>query len=201
MLKIGITGGIGCGKSEVCRILEAHHIPIIDADLVARELIENHDEIKSQIKQAFGDALYLSTGKLDRKQMADIIFNDERAKERLNRIVHPHVIAYQAAELKKIEEARQHRIAGVEAALIFEAGSEEQFDIMIVVAASEQTIVKRLMKRDGITKDEILKRIHSQMPLAEKIKRADFVIHNDGSLDELNHKVKRLISWLTNQER
>ena len=107
----------------------------------------------------------------------------------------------QEAELKKLKASKQYRFAGVEAALIFEAGVEKQFDVIVVVAASEKTIVKRLMKRDGITKDDILNRIRSQMPLADKIKRADFVIHNVGSLDELNHKVKRLIIWLNNQER
>jgi dephospho-CoA kinase len=201
MVKIGITGGIGCGKSEVCRLLEANNIPIIHADLVAREMIDSHEGIKSQVKKIFGDDIYLTTGKLDRKRMAEIIFNNDQAKERLNSIVHPHVIAYQEAELKKLEASQQYRFAGVEAALIFEAGVEKLFDIIVVVAASEKTIVKRLMKRDGITKDDILNRIHSQMPLADKIKRADFVIHNVGSLDELNHKVKRLIIWLNNQER
>lgn len=201
MVKIGITGGIGCGKSEVCRLLEVNHIPIIHADLVAREMIDSHEGIKSQVKKIFGDDIYLTTSKLDRKRMAEIIFNNDQAKEQLNSIVHPHVIAYQEAELKKLEASQQYRFAGVEAALIFEAGVEKQFDVIVVVAASEKTIVKRLMKRDGITKDDILNRIRSQMPLADKIKRADFVIHNVGSLDELNHKVKRLIIWLNNQER
>ncbi len=201
MVKIGITGGIGCGKSEVCRLLEVNHIPVIRADLVAREMIDSHEGIKSQVKKIFGDDIYLTTSKLDRKRMAEIIFNNDQAKEQLNSIVHPHVIAYQEAELKKLEASQQYRFAGVEAALIFEAGVEKQFDVIVVVAASEKTIVKRLMKRDGITKDDILNRIRSQMPLADKIKRADFVIHNVGSLDELNHKVKRLIIWLNNQER
>ena len=201
MLKIGITGGIGCGKSEVCHLLEANNIPIIHADLIAREMIDNHEGIKSQVKKMFGDDIYLMTGKLDRKRMADIIFNNDQAKVLLDSIVHPHVIAFQEAELKKLEDSKLYRFAGVEAALIFEAGVERKFDVIVVVAASEKTIGKRLMKRDGITKDDILNRIHSQMPLVEKIKRADFVIHNVGSLDELNHKVKRLIIWLNNQER
>jgi len=201
MLKLGITGGIGCGKSEVCRLLEQNGIPIIHADLVAREMMETHAEIKSQIKQAFGDEVYLPNGRLDRKRLAEIIFSDEQAKLGINQIVHPQVIEYQKKELEKLEQSGTYKFAGVEAALIFEAGVEQQFDVIIAVAASEETVIQRLMKRDGLSKEEIIKRIGSQMPLSEKIKRADIVIHNDGSLDELNHEVKRLFIWLNNQER
>lgn len=201
MLKIGITGGIGCGKSEVCRQLAENDIPIIHADLIARKMLDEHQGIKSQVKIKFGDDIYEPSGKLDRKRMADIVFNNHRAKAQLDSIVHPHVIACQEMELKKLEESRKYKVAGIEAALIYEAGVEKQFDLIIVVAASEDTVIERLMNRDRLTRNEILKRIHSQMPLKDKIKRADFVVHNDGSFDELNHKVKRLIIWLNNQER
>jgi dephospho-CoA kinase len=201
MLKLGITGGIGCGKSEVCRLLEEMGIPIIHADLVAREIIDSNEEIKSQIKAAFGDDVYLPEGKLDRKKVANIIFNDEDAKQTINQIVHPYVIQYQKTELEKLERSGKCKFAGVEAALIFEAGAEQHFDVIVVVAASEETVVERLMERDGLSREQILKRINSQMPLSDKIKRADIVVHNDGSLDELNHEVNRLLYWLNNQER
>ena len=201
MLKIGITGGIGCGKSEVCRMLEQQGIPIIHADLVAKEMMDKNEEIKSQVKKVFGEEAYLSSGKLDRKRVAEIIFNDGEAKLTINNIVHPHVIQYQKTELEKLKRSGKHRFAGVEAALIFEAGAGQQFDVIVVVAASEQTVVERLMKRDELSREQIRRRIKSQMPLAEKIKRADIVIHNDGSLDELNHEVNRLLYWLNNQER
>ncbi|MDZ7263421.1 MAG: dephospho-CoA kinase [candidate division KSB1 bacterium] len=201
MIKLGITGGIGCGKSAVCRLLEQHGIPIIHADLVARELMESDPAIRAQIKQAFGDDVYLPDGRLDRKRLADIIFADEQARQRVNHIVHPQVVEYQKTELEKLAQSGKYRIAGVEAALIFEAGAETQFDVIVVVAASVPTVIRRLMKRDGLPQAEIMKRIAAQMPLSEKIKRADIVIYNDGSLDELNHKVKRLFMWLNNQER
>jgi len=201
MLKIGITGGIGCGKSEVCRLLEQEGIPIIHADLVAKDLMDNNAEIKSQIKEAFGKDVYPLGGGLDRKRVAEIIFNDEQAKQTINDIVHPEVIRFQKTELEKFERSGKYRFAGVEAALIFEAGAEHQFDVIVVVAASEQTVTKRLMKRDGLSREQIMKRVRSQMPLSEKIKRADIVVHNDGSLDELNHEVNRLLYWLNNQER
>jgi dephospho-CoA kinase len=201
MLKIGITGGIGCGKSQVCRLLEAKGIPIVHADLVAREMMDTNEEIISQVKKILGEAAYLPNGKLDRKRVAEIIFNNEHAKQQINQIVHPQVIEYQKQEFEKLEQSGKFKFVGVEAALIFEAGAEKQFDVIVVVAAAKKTVINRLIKRDGLSKQEILKRIESQMPLSEKIKRADIVIHNDGSLDELNHEVNRLFYWLNNQER
>lgn len=201
MQKIGITGGIGCGKSQVCQLLEGKGIPIIHADLVAKEMMNTDEKIVSRVKKILGEEAYLSNGKLDRKRVAKIVFNDETAKQSINQIVHPQVIEYQKKELEKLERSGKFKFAGVEAALIFEAGAEQQFDVMVVVAASEVTVINRLMKRDGLSKKEIMKRIESQMPLSEKIKRADIVIHNDGSLDELNHEVNRLFYWLNNQER
>jgi dephospho-CoA kinase len=201
MLKIGITGGIGCGKSQVCQLLEAKGIPIVHADLVAREMMDTNETIISQVKQILGEDAYLPNGKLDRKRVAEIIFNDEHAKQSINQIVHPQVIEYQKKELEKWERSGKFKFVGVEAALIFEAGAEQQFDAIVVVAAAKKTVINRLMKRNGLAKQEILKRIESQIPLSEKIKRADIVIHNDGSLDELNHEVNRLFYWLNNQER
>ena len=201
MLKLGITGGIGCGKSEFCKMLEEKGIAIIHADLVAREMMDTNEEIISRVKKILGEEAYLPNGKLDRKRVAEIIFNDENAKQRINQIVHPQVIEYQKKELEKLERSGKFKFAGVEAALIFEAGAELQFDVVVVVVASETTVINRLMKRDGLSRQEIMKRIESQMPLSEKIKRADIVIHNDGSPDELNHEVNRLLYWLNNQER
>ncbi len=201
MLKIGITGGIGCGKTEVCRLLEQNGIPIIHADLVAKEMMDTNEEIKSRVKRIFGEQAYLPSGKLDRKRVADIIFTDEAAKKIINQIVHPFVIEYQKKELEKLERSGKYRFAGVEAALIFEAGAQQQFDEMVVVAAAEKTVIQRLMKRDGFSMPAIMKRIESQMALSKKIKRADIVINNDGSLDELNHEVNRLLYWLNNLER
>ncbi len=201
MLKLGITGGIGCGKSEVCCLLEKLGVPIIHADILAKTLVNENEQIKRDLKQAFGEDVYFPNDTLDRRKVADIIFNNEEAKRQLNQIIHPHVLEYQEKELSRLEATGKFRIAGVEAALIFEAGSQTQFDVIVVVAASQGTVVKRLKQRDGLTENEILKRINSQMDLQQKIKRADFVIYNDGPLDELNHKVKRLFNWLNNQER
>ncbi len=196
MIKIGITGGIGCGKSEVCNILQREGIPIIHADKVAQLLMNNKETIKSQIIEVFGQKAYLSNGELNRKKIAQIIFNDNTAKQRINEIVHPHVLQYQQQTLDRLKNSGKFKIAGVEAALIYEAGSDTQFDFVIVVSAEKETVIMRLTGRDGFAKDEILNRIASQMDLSKKVERADYVLYNDGTLTDLENEVSKLILWL-----
>ena len=193
LLKIGVTGNIGCGKSEVCRLLKKAGIPIISADLVARKLMNTDNQIKLTLKQIFGENIYHSNGKLNRKKVAEIIFTDKSAKEKINKIVHPRVIQYEHQLLLKLYKTGHFPIAGVEAALIYEAKSEHFFDFIIVVSASEQTVIKRLKKRDGFSENQIKNRIQSQMSLKEKIKRADYIINNDGTLQDLKTEVEKLI--------
>ena len=137
--------------------------------------------------------------------MAEIVFNDEAAKNRINEIVHPQVIKYHHQVLLRLEKSGKYKVAGVEAALIFESASSKLYDYIIVVSTSMENIVARLMKRNGMGKEEIQKRIAAQMPLAEKVNRADYVIINDGSLDDLEIQVNKLLAWLsekmTNKER
>jgi dephospho-CoA kinase len=205
MLKIGITGGIGCGKSEVCKLLKKAGVPIIHADEVAKLMINNKASIKRQIKHTFGEKVYRANGKLDSEKVAEIVFNDEAAKNRINEIVHPQVIKYHQQVLLRLEKSGKYKVAGVEAALIFESASSKLYDYIIVVSTSMENIVARLMKRNGMGKEEIQKRIAAQMPLAEKVNRADYVIINDGSLDDLEIQVNKLLAWLsekmTNKER
>jgi len=196
MLKIGITGGIGCGKSEVCKMLKKAGIPIIHADQVAKLMVDTKETIKSQIKATFGKDVYLPNGELNRKKIAQIIFDDESAKLKINQIVHPHVIKYQRQTLERLKKTGKFNIAGVEAALIYEANSDTQFDFIVVVSVETETVIKRLTKRDGFDKNEILKRIASQMDLSEKVKRADYVIHNNGTIQELEKEVGKLLVWL-----
>jgi dephospho-CoA kinase len=196
MIKLGITGGIGCGKSEVCRMLKKRGIPIIRADQVAKLMVDTKETIKSQIKETFGKDVYLPNGELNRKKMAQIVFNDESAKLKINKIVHPHVIKYQQQTLERLKKTGKFDVAGVEAALIYEAKSDTQFDFIIVVYAETETIIKRIAGRDGFDKNEILKRITSQMDLSEKVKRADYVIHNNGTIQELEEEVVKLLVWL-----
>ena len=193
MLKIGITGGIGCGKSLVVKFLQQEGVIIISADQIANEIVNSNSEVKQKLISEFGADIYTSNGLLDRKKVADIVFSNAEARIKINTIVHPVVITRQSEELKKIEESGKIEIAGVEAALIYEAHAEHQFDAVIVVTAPLESVIKRLQKRDGLNKSEIMKRINSQMALEEKIERADYVVHNNGSIDELKLNVKELV--------
>lgn len=195
-LKIGITGGIGCGKSEVCKLLRKSGVPIIPADLLARRLINTDEQIRAHLKQEFGEDVYDNDELLNRAKLAEIIFNDKSAQEKINQIVHPKVFEYEQRILSKIQQSGKFKIAGIEAALIFEAGSNKYLDYVIVIAASKETIIQRLKKRDGFNKGQIKRRLQSQMPIAEKVSRADYVIENNGSLNELESKTAKLIEWL-----
>ena len=196
MLKIGITGGIGCGKSLVADFLKEEGIKIISADKIAREIMISNTDVKAKLIAEFGSQIYTAKGELNRKELADIIFSNNEAREKINAIVHPYVIEHQAEELKRIEESGKIDIAGVEAALIYEAHAEHQFDFIIVVSAPSDIVIDRLQKRNGLRQFEIMNRIRSQIPLSEKIKRADYVIVNDGSIEILMSRVKILVNWL-----
>ena len=177
MLKIGLTGGIGCGKSLVADFLKEEGIKIVSADQIAKEIVNSNTEVKSKLITEFGADIYTLNGVLDRKKLAAIIFTNKEARSKINAIVHPYVIKHQGKELKKIEKSGKADIAGVEAALIYEAHAEHQFDVVVVVRAPLEIVISRLQKRDGLSRSEIMNRIRSQMPLEEKMRRADYVIN------------------------
>ncbi|MEE4311803.1 MAG: dephospho-CoA kinase [candidate division KSB1 bacterium] len=201
MLKIGLTGGIGSGKSTVAELLETSGIPMIRADRLARELINENKEIREELIAAFGPEIYDENGLLRRKVVADLVFKDPSHRRKINEIVHPYVLKSQQQEMNRILSKCDVTMVGVEAALIFEAGAESQFDVIVVVSAPLADVLQRLGKRDQLTRDEILNRIESQMPIEEKEKRADYVIRNDGPIEELREAVARLMIWLKEKGR
>jgi dephospho-CoA kinase len=200
ILKIGLTGGIGSGKSMVANLVRQRGVPIISADQVAKDIMQTNPAVKAELIRAFGKDIYRADSTLDRRKVADIIFSDPAARARINAIVHPRVLQFQHDEMAR-HEADGQSMVGVEAALIFEAGSEHQFDVIVVVTASQHHVIERLKSRDGLTEPDILNRIAAQMPLAEKAARADYVIANDGTLEELEHEVERFMTWLTINDR
>lgn len=201
MLKIGLTGGIGSGKSTVADLLEASGIPMIRADRLARDLINENKEIKDELIAAFGPEIYDEDGLLRRKFVADLVFSDPSHRRKINEIVHPYVLKSQQMEMDRILSGCDVKMVGVEAALIFEAGAADQFDVVVVVSAPLADVLHRLEKRDQLTREEILNRIESQMTIAEKEKRADYVIRNDGSVEKLRREVDGLMIWLEEQLR
>lgn len=190
MLKVGITGGIGTGKSEVCRILEKLGSVIIYADDLAKEILDTDEYIKHKVRKTFGEDLYASDGKLNRKKMARLIFLDENLKIILEKIVHPVVIQQIIEKFKQLGKANKHKLVFLEAALIYETGIDEILDYVIVVDAAEDVCIKRVMQRDDVGEGEVVLRIKAQMPAADKVGLADFVIHNDNEKQKLETNVK-----------
>jgi dephospho-CoA kinase len=184
-LAVGVTGGIGSGKSEVCHIFESLGARVIDADLNARALVDHDPDIQQRIKRSFGQDVYRTDGTLDRNRMAMIVFNDENARRTLEAIVHPRVLQAIAQDIDREKHDRRFPIVCVEAALLFEAAAEKMFDYMIVVDANETIRFKRLQNRDGGSEESILARMSAQLPVQEKKAKADFVIQNDDDVDSL----------------
>lgn len=175
-LKIGITGGIGSGKTTVCNVFRVLGIPVYDADSEAKKLMNTHPGLVSAIKDTFGDQAYDEKGLLARRYLAARVFNDKQSLTQLNAIVHPVVI--QAAIDWADAQVAPYTLK--EAALLFQSGSYVHNDINVVVAAPDEIRIQRVMQRDGVTEQEVRARMDKQWPQDEQISKADYVIWNDG---------------------
>jgi dephospho-CoA kinase len=175
MLKIGLTGGIGSGKTTVAQIFEVLGVPVYYADSAAKDLMNRDSELKKQIISAFGPEVY-KNGKLDRAFLGGQVFGDTEKLTRLNSIVHPATLRDAENWMKK----QKTPYAIKEAALIFEAGLEKFFDYMVGVTAPKSLRMERAVSRDQTSAENVLQRMQQQMDEKEKISRCDFVITNDG---------------------
>ena len=176
MIKVGLTGGIGSGKSTVAKIFETFSIPVFYADQEAKWLLDNDIEIKNQLTQLFGEDVYSEKG-IDRKKLADIIFTNQNAISRVNGIIHPAVAnRFEKWSLDQMESAYVLQ----EAAILFETGGYKRMDKNILVTAPEKLRIARIIQRDGTTEDEIKERMAYQWDESHKMPLADFVILNDG---------------------
>ncbi len=191
-LRIGITGGIGSGKSRVCKLFAKLGRTVLSADEIARQLTETNNEIKKSIRNTFGDGVFLPTASLDRHALANIVFQNRSLRKKLDAIVHPYVFAAVDQAVGQIPRGKRTPYILIEAALIFETEMDERLDYVIVVHADEETRIQRVMDRDKIDRDAVLARIQSQMDPKEKRELADFVIENDGDDSELADRVKFL---------
>lgn len=176
MIKVGITGGIGSGKTTVCRIFEILDIPVYYADTRAKYLMTNSKEVISDIISLLGDAAYTSDGALDRKYIASVVFNDSQKLEQLNAIVHPSV----GKDAMDWFERQSSPYSLKEAALLVENGSYKTLDHLISVSAPEEIRLQRVIKRDGSSREAVIARMKNQLPQYKKDEVADFIIYNDG---------------------
>jgi len=193
MLRVGLTGGLASGKSTVAgffRELGALHV---DADQIAHELLARDGGAQRDVLARFGSGIVGPSGAIDRKALAAIVFSDPRALADLNALVHPRV----REEISRRIEAEASapspaRVALVDAALLVESGIHRDLDALIVVSCRETTQIARAVARGGLTEGEATARVAAQAPLAEKLSAADYVIDNEGSLDETKRQVRRV---------
>ena len=174
MLKVGLTGGIGAGKSIVAKTFEVLGIPIYQADDAAKKLMETNKELVELIKLCFSEQAYID-GKLDRKFIANIVFNDKEKLKKLNSLVHPFTIQDGIDWMKKQDAP----YAIKEAALIFESGSQHAFDVIIGVFAPQAMRINRTLKRDSTTRELVLERMDNQIDDSLKMKLCDEILIND----------------------
>lgn len=189
----GLTGGIASGKSAVAARLLKRGVPVIDADELSREAVIKGSRGLASIVAAFGTDVLDADGSLDRKQLAAVVFTDDAKRKALNGIVHPIVTSLTFERAAALREAG-HPLACYEAALIVENGVADAFRPLVVVAAPEDTQVARARARDAAAEADVRARIRAQMPLAEKVKVADFVIDNSGSLEDLARRTDEVLA-------
>lgn len=180
---VGLTGGIASGKSTVASILKEKGITVIDADIESRLAVEKGEEAYNKIVEHFGKQVLLENDAIDRAKLGAIIFHDEQQRKVLNSIVHPAVRKRMLEKKEKAIENGQHLII-MDIPLLFESKLTYMVEKVLLVYVDEETQIKRLMDRNQLSKEEALARIHSQMPLKDKIQLADGVINNNGAVEE-----------------
>jgi len=196
MLLVGLTGGIASGKSLVTRVFRDQGAHIIDADRIVHELLAPGQEACREVIEHFGGDVRLHDGSIDRRKLGDIVFTrpDERAW--LNRCIHPRVFEAYSHQVRHISERQPAAIIVLDAALLIETGYHKKMDRLVVVYATQQDQVRRLMDRDRFTLEQALARITSQMPLDEKRKYADHVIENTGTREETERQAREVFEKL-----
>lgn len=191
MLKVGVTGNIGCGKSSFSNILKKHNIPIIDADIKGRDIYENQELLKN-IKKEFGDSVINEDGTLNRKSLGKIVFREENKLKKLNELTHPVIKELIKKDLEKYESIGE-KLVVVDAALLIECGYQDMLDVIVVITCSENIQIERIKSRDNCAENEAIERIKSQMSQYEKVKYADFVIDNSGTLSKLKIETENVL--------
>lgn len=178
-MKIGITGGIGSGKSTVCRVFETLGIPVFYADTIAKQIMVSDVELVSGVISTFGEESYLESGALNNKHISAIVFQDEAELKKLNALVHP-AVARAFDSWAGIQDISLPYLLK-EAALLFESGSYRQCDLNVVVTAPLESRLSWVEKRDGLSRAQIMARMDKQWPEKKKLEMADHIIHNDDS--------------------
>lgn len=196
MLKVGLTGGYATGKSFVAGELERLGCDVIRADVLGHRVLEPAGEAYRPAVEAFGAGILTPEGTIDRKKLASIVFNSPELLKKLNGFVHPAVIRLEEEMLKDFANRNPHGIAVIEAAILIETGRHLAFDRLILTACDEETQIARGMKRDHLTREQVLARLSAQLPLEEKKRHADYVVDSSGPKEETVLQVEKIFREL-----
>ncbi len=200
-LIIGVTGGIGSGQSTVSSFLQQMRCKVINADMKAKELIQKDRGLQTELKKTFGNDIFINGKKLDTKRLAEIAFSSQLQTQKLNQLVHPRMVASLIEEMEQARFSGRYPLIIIDAALIYEISIERMFDFIVVVNTSMPLRMKRVNERDGMTQKQFKERAGKQIPLADKVKWADYVIDNNGSLEALKENTKKLYNDLMQKQR
>ncbi len=188
MLKIGITGGIGSGKSTACSFFKELGIPVFSADDYGKEILHTNQAVRQALTKTFGEDIYNEVGELQRAKLADIVFNDKDKLAQLNAIVHPQVaIGFE----EWVNNQRDVPYVLKEAAIMFESNSHKQLDQVIVVVAPAEERISRVMERDNVNREQVMERIQNQWTDEQRAEKADYILTND-TISTLKSQVHKL---------
>ncbi|GAU77400.1 dephospho-CoA kinase [Fusibacter sp. 3D3] len=189
---VGITGGIGSGKSAASSIIKKLGYPVVDADVISRQILEKGTMAYKKVVEAFGTQILLEEGQINRTYLGEMIFNNALERQKLNAIVHPAVYEAIKSEINRLSEA--HQLIFVDVPLLFENGRADDYDEVWVINASDAIRIERICKRDHVDEAYAILKIKAQMSLAEKAKLATRVIENEGALESLEKSVVALLN-------
>ncbi len=196
MLIVGVTGGVASGKTTVSRMFEEEGAYLIEADQIARELVQPHSPAWRQITRVFGKEILEKDGTIDRKRLGNQAFSDSGQRRLLNEILHPRIKKEMGKRASKIGRKDPHAIVVFDVPLLVETGFHREVDRVVVITSKETQQIERLKKRAGMSEEETRRIISSQMDLEEKVKAADFVIRNEGSIEEIRRRVREVFQEL-----
>ncbi|MFR7989878.1 MAG: dephospho-CoA kinase [Anaerovoracaceae bacterium] len=193
MKVIGLTGGIGAGKSTVSNILREKGCCIIDADAISHQITEKGSDTLQQLAKAFGEDILFDDGSLDRKKLAAIAFSDEKQRRKLEDLTTKRVLSLIDQTLQNLRRESSYDIIFIDAPLLFETGADKMTDLVWLVTAEKETRIARVMERDGATRQQVLARMSSQMDDREKERRTEEIIDNSKGKEELRRQVEQLL--------
>ncbi len=190
---LGLTGGIGTGKSTVAKMLREKNIPVVDTDSISKEIIE-YPEIIEKIKAEISSKIFNNENKLDRKKLSEIVFENKDKLKKLNEIMHPVILKKMWEEVEKLK--KDYKIIVVDIPLLFEINMENEVDKVLLIYSSKEIQIERIMNRDGRSREEAIKIINSQMPLYKKREKSDYIIQNNDSLEKLEKNLDKVVQKL-----